>query len=142
MEEKELDLLLGEGKTYEIAGQLLQIQKMNLRRLLAIARVSVDIVVDEGVLSGDDPQKMHDEQFNIVNTNAKKCARILALAFVEDYKNAAKVDEMEDFILDNINATELKTMAVDIIGHADLPNFIASTLIMRSRVTQVTKVED
>lgn len=137
---KEIHLLQGKGEDIGIG----TIQMMSLRRIIAISELAIEMKIDTQKLTSDDENEIANAQFLTVATNAERCAKIVAIAITEDFKNEALLKKQTDRVLDNLNSEELKNAFIKILKTADFSNFIISTFLMNGnqRPTQALKVEE
>ena len=143
-EQKELDLLLSKG--FEIETKLFgktkiwRTKSFALHRLLELSNIFLKMDVKEEQLTSDDLQTRIAEQYNAVNKNAYKCAKILAICVSDNY--FLRLFLKYHFIR-QITASQLKEFTMQLLSHSDYQNFITSIILLNgNRVTKPTAVVD
>lgn len=142
-EQKELDLLLGKG--IEIETKLFGRKKvwrtkpMTAGRLLKMSDVHIKMIIDEEALNSGEFLREVSAQYQAVNKNAKKVAKVLAIA-VSD--NPLMIRFLTRHFLNNLTAAQLKDFAVALLKRSDYENFITSIVLMNgNRLTKANTVE-
>lgn len=134
---QELDLLLGNGGKLNSGNRQIQLQRMNLGRILSISREAIQMHVDEEALTSQDLADITREQYQAVTRNTERCAKIVALASTPAYQNEDLIKNETARILEEMTPKELNEAFVKIIKTADLTNFITSIFLMNgNRITR------
>lgn len=142
LENEELKLLTGEGYSFEtkIFGKkkVWNIGKIPMGKMLKLAKIFIQIKVDEEAISSEDISIQIPAQYEAVRNNAELCAKAIAVS----------VDSwipkwiLKWHFLNSLNSQEVKDLSFELLKFSDYQNFMISMALMNgNRPTKAKAIE-
>lgn len=142
LEKEELELLLGNGYSFETVffgkKKVWNIGKLSMGKMLRISKLSIKIKVDEEALSNSDLSIQLPAQYEAVRDNASLLAETVAIA-VE-----SKLPKwfLKWHFLNSLNSEEIMKFSLELLKFSNYQNFMTSTVLMNgNRPTKAMTVE-
>lgn len=142
LEQEELKLLTNEGYSFEtrLFGRKMKwsIDKIPMGKMLRLAKIFIQIKVDEEAISSEDLSVQIPAQYEAVRNNAELCAKAISEAVDSKFPKWF----LKWHFLNTLNSSEVKNLAFELLKFSDYQNFMISMALMNgNRPTKAMPIE-